>query len=245
MARFFCIFSWAVMIFCFSVAEAMGQQNQAFEGLIEPSEVVEVSSQVPGILDEITVERGDRIKTGQVIARLVSGIEKAAVDLALARVEFGKRKVQRNEDLYQKKLISVHDKDEMETELKITQLQLREAEEKLKLRTIRGPIDGVVIERLLSPGEYVGENAIMTIARIDPLYVEVVVPVEKFGRIAKGMRAVVIPELPIRGRYVAEVIIVDRVIDAASGTFGVRLELPNSGYKLPAGLKCKVFFPIE
>ena len=35
----------------------------------------------------------------------------------------------------------------------------------------------------------------------------------------------------------------DRVVDAASGTFGVRLELPNPGYRLPAGLKCKVRFP--
>ena len=37
--------------------------------------------------------------------------------------------------------------------------------------------------------------------------------------------------------------VVDRVVDAASGTFGVRLELPNPNYALPAGLKCKVRFP--
>ncbi|MFN0162035.1 MAG: hypothetical protein ACKVQQ_12450, partial [Burkholderiales bacterium] len=33
---------------------------------------------------------------------------------------------------------------------------------------------------------------------------------------------------------------VDRVIDAASSTFRVRLELPNPDAKLPAGLRCKV-----
>lgn len=58
-----------------------------------------------------------------------------------------------------------------------------------------------------------------------------------------GMRAKVIPEAPIGGQYTAEVKIVDKVIDAASGTFGVRLELPNPNYRLPAGLKCKVIFP--
>jgi membrane fusion protein (multidrug efflux system) len=57
------------------------------------------------------------------------------------------------------------------------------------------------------------------------------------------MRAKVIPEAPIGGQYTAEVKIVDKVIDAASGTFGVRLELPNPNYRLPAGLKCKVIFP--
>ncbi|MEJ2180550.1 MAG: efflux RND transporter periplasmic adaptor subunit, partial [Gammaproteobacteria bacterium] len=35
---------------------------------------------------------------------------------------------------------------------------------------------------------------------------------------------------------------VDQVIDAASGTVGVRLELPNPNYKIPAGVKCKVNF---
>ena len=47
----------------------------------------------------------------------------------------------------------------------------------------------------------------------------------------------------MRGTHTARVKVVDPVIDAASGTFGVRLELPNPNYRLPAGLKCKVRFP--
>jgi hypothetical protein len=58
-----------------------------------------------------------------------------------------------------------------------------------------------------------------------------------------GMRAQIIPEAPIGGKYTAIVKIVDRVLDAASGTFGVRLELPNPDNRLPAGIKCKVIFP--
>lgn len=233
------------MISFFPVASVLAQQNHAFDGLIEPSEVVKVSSQVSSLLAEIIVERGDRVRKGQVIARLNSKIERAVVDLALARMEFSKRKVLRNEELYRKKLIPIHDKDEMETELRISELQLREAREKLEIRTIRSPINGVVVERFLSPGEYVGEEAFMEIARINPLYVEVVVPVEIFGKIKKGMRAEVRPEFPAARTYSARVIIVDKVIDAASGTFGVRLELPNPKYLLPAGLKCKVVFTLS
>lgn len=235
----------SLMFFFFYIVSALGQQNNSFEGLIEPSEIVEVSSQVLGTLEEIAVERGDVVKKGQVIARLKSNIEKAAVDLAQARVEFGKRKVLRNEELYRKQLISIHEKDEMETELKISEMQLREMQEKLKMRTIRSPIDGVVMERFLSLGESVGEKAIMKIVRIDPLYVEVVVPAEKFGSIKKGMRAEVRLESQESRKYSAYVIIVDRVIDAASGTFGVRLELPNPDYRVPAGLMCKVVFPAQ
>jgi RND family efflux transporter MFP subunit len=239
------VFLCSLIIFFFSIVSVLAQQNHFFDGLIEPSEVAKVSSQISGILDKIIVERGDRVKKGQVIALLNSTIEKAGVDLALARMEFGKRKVLRNEELYLKRLISIHEKDEMETELRILELQLHEAQEKLKIRTIRSPINGVVVERFLSPGEYVGEEAIIKIARINPLYVEVVVPVEVFGIIKKGMMAEVRPEFPEPRKYSARVIIVDRVIDAASGTFGVRLELPNRNYLLPAGLKCKVVFSVK
>jgi len=57
-----------------------------------------------------------------------------------------------------------------------------------------------------------------------------------------GMEAKVNIEAPLNETYRAKVTIVDRVVDAASGTFGVRLEIPNSKHKLPPGLKCKVIF---
>lgn len=47
----------------------------------------------------------------------------------------------------------------------------------------------------------------------------------------------------VGGVHTGRVTVVDRVVDAASGTFGVRLALPNADYRLPAGLKCKVRFP--
>ena len=62
------------------------------------------------------------------------------------------------------------------------------------------------------------------------------------GKISVGMQAVVKPEEPVKGEFPAKVTVVDKVVDAASGTFGVRLELPNPDLKLPAGLKCAVRF---
>lgn len=232
----------ATMLAVILLTSRISVADNEFECMIEPYEMVDLSSQVPGILDTINVERGDIVEEGAELARLKSGIEKASVDLARARVEFGERKVVRNEELYKKALISIQEKDEMETELKVSELQLREQEERLKLRTIRSTVKGIVMERLLGPGEYVGENPIFKIARIDPLHVEVIAPVSRYGMIKKGMRAEVRPEEPVGGKYRGKVVIVDQVIDAASGTFGVRVELPNPSHKLPAGLQCTIRF---
>jgi RND family efflux transporter MFP subunit len=224
------------------VSGAEQEEGAFLRGLIEASEVIEVSSQVPGIIESVAVERGDRIQQGQVLATLKADVEKAQVDLARARLDFGKRKVLRNEELYQKQLISNHEKDEMETEVHVMEIQLQDAQERLNLRTITSPVDGVVVERHLGPGEYVGEGSIMKIARVDPLNVEVIVPSSLYGTITRGMKAEVRPENPIGGSHQGQVVIVDEVVDAASGTFGVRVQLPNPGHKLPAGINCQVRF---
>lgn len=228
--------------FCAAASAAMGTSFE-LEGFLEARETVEVGSQTPGVLDEILVDRGDYVTKGQPLARLKSNIEKAAVDLARAHVEFNERKVNRSEELAREKLIAPYEKDELETELLIRKLELQQAMEQLNQKTILSPVNGLVLERSSSPGEYVGENIkLLTLVQIDPLNVEVVASVEYYGRIKKNMKALVYPEKPVGGEYQATVSIVDQVVDAASGTFGVRLDLPNKDLKLPAGLKCRVRF---
>jgi RND family efflux transporter MFP subunit len=241
-----------------------------FDGVIEPYMVVKVGSGVYGVLETVDVDRGDFVKKGQVLATLQSGVEKATMEAARVRAEmeatikakqanldFYVRKKQMNEELYKKQVVPFSQMDEVETNRILAENQLQEALENKRLAeleykrtvevvnrlTIRSPIDGVVVERNLSPGEYIENQSVMKLAQINPLNVEVILPVNQLPSIKVGMRAKVIPEAPVGGEYIAEVKIVDRVIDAASGTFGVRLELPNPNNRLQAGLKCRVVFP--
>ena len=124
----------------------------------------------------------------------------------------------------------------------IAELDLERARAALGQRTLKSPVTGVVTERLLSPGEFVRGTPIVKLAQIHPLRVEVIAPVALLGKLSPGMTAEVLPESPIGGIHPAKVTVVDRVVDAASGTFGVRLEVPNPNYRLPAGLKCKARF---
>jgi multidrug efflux pump subunit AcrA (membrane-fusion protein) len=127
----------------------------------------------------------------------------------------------------------------------IAKLEMERAAAVLDQRTVRSPITGVVVERYMSPGEYVEDRPILKIAQIDPLNVEVILSVEHLGKIREGMTAEVLPQEPVGGSYKARVKVVDKVVDAASGTFGVRLELPNPQYRISAGIKCNVAFPVE
>ncbi len=243
-----------------------------FDGLIEPHMTLKVGSPVAGTLATVDVERDDMVKKGQVIATLQSGVERATMELSRARAEmtapikskielqaYNVKKQQRLKELYQKKVLPIDKMDEADINRKLAELQLQEALENkhiaemelkraievVKRMTILSPIKGVVVERFLGPGEYVETQPIVEIAQIDPLNVEVILPVDIYGSIKLGMEADVKPEAPLRNSYRAKVTIVDKVVDAASGTFGVRLELPNPKHKIPPGLKCKVIFPVE
>lgn len=212
--------------------------------LVEPSLLVSVGSPVDGVLEAVMADRGDTVRKGQRLAQLQAGVEAAAVDLAEARVQYGRRKVARNEGLFQKQLISAQDKDEMETEARVHEEELKRDREALKLRSIVSPLDGVVVERKLGSGDLVraDKSIVMKLAQLDPLHVEAVLPAEQYGNVRVGMSGRVSLSPYVSGVQVARVTVVDRVIDAASGTFGVRLQLENPGYKIPAGIRCSVRF---
>lgn len=211
--------------------------------ILEPSLEVNLGSQVDGVIAEMKVERGSVITKGQVLVRLNANVEAASVDLARGKAAFASRKAERNEELYAKQLISQQEKDQLETERRLAQLELREKQEMLRLRTITSPINGVVVDRYLSPGDQIATKQIFKLAQINPLHVEVVAPVELFGTVKVGTVAEVSMEPLLKGTYAAKVTVIDRVIDAASGTFRVRLELPNPRNEIPAGLRCKIKFP--
>jgi len=238
---------WAARLACALALAAAGTgaaRAEKFEGLVVPYQEVKLSSAVPGVLEEVLVDRGDVVKKGQILVRLKSDAERANYELVKARAAFAARKVVRNEELYRRQMISIHEKDELETERELLKLEAKEVEERLKLRSVVSPLDGVVMRRFYSPGEFVEQEPILSLAQVDPLRVELVVPVAYYGKIRTGMTATIAWEVPVGGAHKATVTVVDPVVDAASGTIGVRLELPNPKHVLPAGTKCWVNLPI-
>jgi RND family efflux transporter MFP subunit len=237
--------------------------------IIEPFRVVAIGSPVTGLIEEVHVERGDSVEEDQVLVELESTVERAAVDLARARSEMsgelrareaslalGRRNKERAEKLFERDALSYELRDTVETEAEVARLEVQQAREDKRLaalqleqalavlqrRTLKSPISGVVVERLMHRGERVEEEPILRIAQIDPLRVEVILPAALFDTVRPGMRVTVVPEFPGDRVHVATVAIVDRIIDAASGTFGARLDLPNPDGAIAAGLHCQAQF---
>jgi RND family efflux transporter MFP subunit len=242
-----------------------------FDCIIEARQMVDIRSPVEGLIASVSVERGEAVKRGQVVVTLDSGPERAALAVARqradsvgplkaaeARLDLAVKKEKRAEELARQNFISPNALEEARTERslaesdlrvarenqKMAELEVARASEVLSMRTLKSPVNGVVVDRYLKPGEFATttvKDPILKIAEIDPLNVEVILPASLYGQVQRGDHAEVLPETP-KQKFVARVAVVDRVINAASGTFGVRLELPNEKQLVPAGAKCKVRF---
>ena len=242
----------------------------SFECLIQPNQIVEMRSPVTGLISKVYVQRGDLVKAGQVLVALESSVETSAAQVAKyraemigritaakERVDYAAAKLGRTKDLQKQHFVSAQAQDDAKAEMRVAQADLVDAQENQQLarldhqhavdllnqRILRSPFDGVVMDRMLNPGEltqYGTETKpIVKLAQIDPLRVEVVLPIEYYGKLNIGMTGEVAPE-GLGGHYTATVKVIDRVFDAASGTFGVRLELPNHQRAIPGGVRCQV-----
>lgn len=245
---------------------------QSFECLIEPRQVVELKAPMEGLIERMDVDRGDFVKQGQVLVVLDTGVDRTRLDLARykvgmrgpvqaaeSRVNFSTKKLDRHEGLFRDQFVSANERDEAEAEkrlaeadlvaardnTRVAQLEVREYEEIVRLKTIHSPFNGVVMERRHHPGEVAqvdDQLPILKLAQIDPLYVEVILSTAALGKVKLGDAAEIVPEAGIAPPMTAKVTVVDSVVDAASGTFGVRLELPNRDHRIPAGIRCQAEF---
>jgi RND family efflux transporter MFP subunit len=256
-------------LFATSSGAVLAEELSGFDCLIEPNSLTRVSTRELGIIESVEVERGDAVSKGQVLIVLESSVEIIAVELARARAEmrgtvesrrtavaYRRRQSERVRKLHERKAASFTEHDQAMTDLllaerelqdvtetmKLAEIELRRAEQALERRTIRSPVDGVIVQLLLLPGESVKDVPIIAVAAIDPLHVEVILPVRVMNRVKKGMHAEVLAQVPGATPRQATITVVDRLVDAASNTFGVGLELPNEDYGLPGGIRCDIRF---
>ncbi|HYF20519.1 MAG TPA: efflux RND transporter periplasmic adaptor subunit [Ramlibacter sp.] len=245
-----------------------------FDCVIEPRRVIELRAPLEGLIERIAVDRGDTVRRGQELVVLDTAVDRASAAIAQhrstmegairsgeSRVEFSAGKLARAQALQAQNYVSAQSREEAATEQRLAQSELQDARDNRRLaqlefarqqeiirqKTIVSPLDGIVVERLLHPGEFaeagVGRKPILKLAEIDVLHVEVLLPVEAYGRVAAGLEVAVLPEIPAGARYTGRVRVIDRLVDAASGTFGVRVELPNPQRRMPAGIRCRAEFP--
>jgi len=243
--------------------------SKDFDCVIIPSNIANLGSNVRGVIKSIRFDKNDFVKTGQTVAILDNNVEKSMVDLAKQRASISseitlaetsyalaKREQERVKQAYHRGVLTAHDIDVANTEEKLTKIRVLQAKENKSLaakelvqakailaeHAINAPFSGIVMDKFKAEGEFIDSEPVIRLAQLNPLHVEIIVPVSQRGKIKKGMKARVCETTEFGSNWVATVTQVDKIMDVASGTFGVRLLLPNKDYLIPAGLQCDLKF---
>ena len=255
-----------ILLVCASLGPAHAAPPKTAGCLIEPDQTAEVGTPVTGVIEELPVKLGDTVQAGQTLMVLRADVEKAhaqaaqlrsGVDAearaAQANLALAQQKVERARQLLAQHFVSDQALEQAQAESDVARQKLRMAvaqqqihrqeqnvaKAQVGLRTLRSPIRGIVVERYSNLGERVEDRPVIKVASIDPLKVTLMVPMAQYGRVKEGDTLSIQPELPGLAAVQAQVQYVDKVVDAASNTFRVRLRLPNPDHKLPGGLRCK------
>jgi len=179
-------------------------------GTIEPEELIDVRPRISGIVEEFLVDAGDRVKAGEVVARIERQALEAAVREARAVVaeaqvahDLSSRNLRRLTDLFGKGVESRERLDQYSSDqegaaarLARAQATLDRLEQELAYATITAPIDGIVLQRDLDPGAAVasvvavtGGTILMTIADTSQMHLLGVVDENEIADVTVGMEA--------------------------------------------------------
>ncbi|MBE7182852.1 MAG: efflux RND transporter periplasmic adaptor subunit [Methylobacterium mesophilicum] len=260
----------SVLVSLLAGSAAARSEEMTFDCLAEPAQKVQVGSPVVGLLSSVEVGRGALVEKGAILARLDSKVEEANLAMAKAQAEATEardaqqtrltlaqasldrsKKLEGSGNVTRSKLeelqatvdIAKRDLDTEERKLRLAAIEVERQEALLARQSIVSPLKGFVAEQNLRAGEFVRQDsAILTLVQTDPLFIEAYMPVSLWGKIEAGALGRVAVEQPTGTVREASVSVVDRVFDAASGTFGIRLELPNPDNAIPAGQRCRLSF---
>jgi RND family efflux transporter MFP subunit len=200
---------------------------------------VNVTPLVAGQIAELSVKPGERVKAGEVIARLDDEVEKVAVAQAKVALQAAQAKLSRNEDL--KKIISQAEYQDAQTAVESARLAVSAAEIALERRQVRSPIDGVAGIVSVDKGDYVTVSTpLVTVDDRSRLLVDFWVPERFTGLIKEGQTVEARPIARPGKSYPGKIEAIDNRIDPASRTLHIRAKIENEGDTLRAGQSFEV-----
>jgi len=224
-------------------APRLGEMLAVYTGTatLEADQEAVVVAKVGGEVKRILAEEGEFVRAGQLLAVLDGEQLRLELDQSSANLKKLERDYQRNSDLYAKGLIASNAVDNIKSDLDALKAAYDIAQLKLSYTQIRAPIAGVVAERHIKVGNTIQPNTVtFKVTDLKPLLAYVHVPERELRLLSPGQPAEIgvdaLPNQPFAGKIAR----VSPVIDPATGTFKVTVEVNDPSSKLKPGMFARV-----
>ncbi|HLV02481.1 MAG TPA: efflux RND transporter periplasmic adaptor subunit [Acidobacteriota bacterium] len=220
-------------------------------GIVEPKDEYVVSSEIPGRVTAVHVDKGDWVKKGQLLFELdrekrTLELQSRRAELSRAEVqlEFARKRSERAEALLKKGAISQSEVDALREQMEVAESSVRLAhlgietiERELEDTRILSPVDGQVAGRSVSPGETVSpSSSLIQIIDLDPVRIITEVAEPYLGEIRRGQTVQMTFDALPGTSFQGQVTRILPVANMQSGAFPIEIQLPNRNYRLLPGM---------
>jgi len=207
-------------------------------GYTEPNRTALAAFAEAGVVAELAVKEGARVKEGEVMARLNS--ETLTQELRIAEEQHRLQQLRHDQikALFDSGNGSKEEFERNKSDLAITGIRVQRILAQLNDRTLRAPFAGIVTKINLEVSESVSaaQTEVMTIVQLDSLRVTLNLPAKVADGLQVGAEAALL--LDVDTRVNGKVVFVSPVIDAASRTVRVTFVIPNEEGRLRSGVRC-------
>ncbi len=211
-----------------------------YTATISPFEEVNVVPSSPGRIEKIYVEAGDRVNKGDNLF-LMDRTQVQQLKLQLAGLE---KDLWRLDTLLKTGGARQQQYDQLKTQYDVTKTNLEYLEQNTLLKA---PFKGIISGKYYENGELYtgtpsmsGKPAVVTLVQIDPVKVTVNISEQYYPLVYKGMKASISVDVFKNQTFNGTVYRISPSINPVTRSFGVEIEVPNSGELLKPGMFARV-----
>lgn len=227
------------------------QQVVRVTGTLRPAQQSQIATQVSGRIEDVTVRPGDRVASGDVLVqvdveqlRLQLDLQRSTQAATQSQLTLAEAQLERVRALVERGVATTSDLDSAETSVaglraQVSALrdQVSSAELNLSQATVRAPFAGVISERSVDPGQFVGSGTPL-VSIVDLSTVELVAqaPMTAGALIATG-QAVDVSVDGIAGRvFEGEVVRINPIATQGARTIPIYISIANPDEVLLGGM---------
>eukprot|EP00388_Colpodella_angusta_P003524 GDKJ01012403.1.p3 GENE.GDKJ01012403.1~~GDKJ01012403.1.p3 ORF type:complete len:344 (-),score=21.58 GDKJ01012403.1:240-1271(-) len=212
------------------------KQELVYSGTIEPDNVAQIGFAVPGIVKHISVQEGQKITKGQLLASLDASEYVNALAIADAGYEQAVDMYNRLDGLYKKG--SLPEKDFIDIKTKLAQAKANKSinAKHIADSKLYAPMSGIITVKSIEQGSTAAPGIpAFTIIKTDQVYAKVAVPESEVGSLKMGTTVdIFVPTL--KKTFKGKISIINPQADAVSKTYSVKVRLANVDGSLLPGM---------
>lgn len=207
-----------------------------------PESEVEVLAEWEGRLAHLTVDEGDAIEKGQILAELARGDAEITLQKARVRADTARIAYERAQKLKQQDLLAPEEFDKVEQSFRLAEQEVAEAEWRLEKTYIRAPFTGIVTQRNAQPGQHVRPgDSLFRVADFEPLVARIYLPEKDVLALDAGRSVRLSLRADDAVTFQGKIQKISPVVDTATGTVKVTV----AATRVPAEVRPGAFVRVD